>query len=157
MTLVSYSIGEKDIYSENFEFYSYGEKQYLMGVNYSYIGIEAVTSKKVYNLGFGVLKVNSETGIEEIDDKVKTNNGDRDKILATVAYTALSFFDKHPNTIIYFEGNSPSRIRTYRMALNHHFEELMKDFLIRGYTEEEYLPEEFEKDKNYVAFLIEKK
>jgi hypothetical protein len=157
MTLISDEIGEKDIYSENFEFYSHGEKQYLMGVNYSYIGIEATTGKQVYNLGFGVLRINSETGLEEIDDSVKTNNGDRDKILATVAFTALSFFDKHPDTIIYFEGSSPSRIRTYQMALNHHFETLKKDFLIRGYTEEDYLPEEFEKDKKYVAFLIEKK
>jgi hypothetical protein len=157
MTLVSYDIGEKDIYSENFEFYSYGGKQYLMGVNYTYIGIEAVTSKPVYNLGFGVLKINPETGLEEIDDTIKTNNGDRDKILATVAFTALSFFDKHPDTIIYFEGSSPSRIRTYQITLNHHFEVLKKDFLIKGYTEQDYLPEEFEKDKKYVAFLIEKK
>ena len=41
------------------------------------------------------------------------------------------------------------------MALNHHFETLEKDFLIKGYTEEDYLPEEFERDKNYVAFLID--
>jgi hypothetical protein len=157
MTLVSYRIGEKDIYSENFEFYSDGEKQYLMGVNYSYIGIEAVTSKPVYNLGFGVLKINQDTGLEEIDDTIKTNNGDRDKILATVASTALSFFDKHPNTIIYFEGSSPSRIRTYQMILSRHSETLKRDFLIKGYTEDDYLPEEFEKDKKYVAFLIEKK
>lgn len=157
MTLVSYNVGEKDIYSENFEFYSHGEKKYLMGVNYSYIGIEAVTHKPVYNLGFGVLKINPETGLEEIDDSIKNNNGDRDKILATVAFTALSFFNKHPDTIIYFEGSSPSRIRTYQMALNRHSETLKKDFLIRGYTEDDYLPEEFEKDKNYVAFLIEKK
>lgn len=157
MTLVSYNVGEKDIYSENFEFYSHGEKKYLMGVNYPYIGIEAVTHKPVYNLGFGVLKINLETGLEEIDDSIKTNNGDRDKILATVAFTALSFFNKHPDTIIYFEGSSPSRIRTYQMALNRHSETLKKDFLIRGYTEDDYLPEEFEKDKNYVAFLIEKK
>lgn len=152
MTLVSYNVGEKDIYSENFEFYSHGEKKYLMGVNYSYIGIEAITRKPVYNLGFGVLKINPETGLEEIDDSIKTNNGDRDKILSTVAFTALLFFDKHPDTIIYFEGSSPSRIRTYQMTLNRHSETLKKDFLIRGYTEDDYLPEEFEKDKNYVAF-----
>ena len=88
---------------------------------------------------------------------LKTNNGDKDKILATVAITALSFFEKHPDTIIYFEGSSPSRVRTYQMALNRHSEILEKDFLIRGYIEDNYLPKEFEKDKNYVAFLIEKK
>ena len=147
MTLVSYDVGEKDICSENFEFYSNGKERYLMGINYSYIGLEAATSKPVYNLGFGVLKINPETGLEEVDDTIKTNNGDRDKILATVALTALSFFDKHPNTIIYFEGSSSSRIRTYQMALNRHFDVLKKDFLMKGYTEEDYLPEEFEKGK----------
>ena len=86
---------------------------------------------------------------------LKTNN--KDKILATVAITALSFFEKHPNTIIYFEGSSPSRIRTYQMALNRHSEILEKDFMIRGYIEDNYLLKEFKKDKNYVAFLIEKK
>ena len=86
---------------------------------------------------------------------LKTNN--KDKILATVAITALSFFEKHPNTIIYFEGSSPSRIRTYQVALNRHSEILEKDFMIRGYIEDNYLLKEFKKDKNYVAFLIEKK
>ncbi len=65
-----------------------------MRVNYSYLGIiEPTTKKHIYNLGFGVVFFNQETGVEEIDDKIITNNGDKDKILSTVALTAIPFFD----------------------------------------------------------------
>ena len=156
--MTTYNIGEKDIYSENFEFLSHGVKTFQMRVSYTYSGIiEPVTKKYLYNLGFGVLSINSETGLEEIDDKITTNNGDKDKILSTVALTATPFFDEHPNSILFFIGSSPSRTRTYQMAIRQNIEMLKKNFVIRGYVENSNLPEEFQKNKNYEAFLIEQR
>lgn len=155
--MTAYNIGEKDIYSENFEFLSQGVNTFQMKVNYTYLGIEPVTQKHLYNLGFGVVCFDSETGLEDIDDKIITNNGDKDKILSTVALTAISFFDEHPNSILFFQGSSPSRTRTYQMAIGQNIEMLKKNFIIRGYVENSDLPEVFQKNKNYEAFLIEQK
>lgn len=41
-----------------------------------------------FNLAFG--DWNKE--LQDLDDSSRSNNGDRDKILATVAYTALDFY-----------------------------------------------------------------
>lgn len=150
-----YTIGKKDIYSENFEFLSQGVKTFRMKVIYTYLGIEPITQKHLYNLGFGVLSFDPEIGVEEIDDKIKTNNGDKHEILSTVALTAISFFDEHPNSILFFQGSSPSRTRTYQMAISQNLDSLKKDFLIRGYIKDIDLPEIFVKGKNYEAFLIE--
>jgi hypothetical protein len=133
-----YTIGRKDIYSENFEFLSQGAKTFKMKVVYTYLGIEPVTQKHLYNLGFGVIWVDSETGLEDIDDKIITNNGDKDKVL-------------------FFQGSSPSRTRTYQMAIGQNIAMLKEDFVVRGYLENKDLPEIFQKSKNYAAFLIEQK
>ena len=47
--------------------------------------------KDLYNLGFG--DKNAETG--EIDDNVISNNGDSEKVLATVVATLYAFTDAH--------------------------------------------------------------
>lgn len=51
-----------------------------------------VDGLKFYNLGFG--DVNEVTG--ELDDLSITNNGDREKILSTVAATVLDFTEHMP-------------------------------------------------------------
>jgi hypothetical protein len=152
-----YTIGRKDIYSENFEFLSQGVKTFQMKVVYTYLGIEPFTQKHLYNLGFGVIYFDSETGLEDIDDKIITNNGDKDKILSTVALTAISFFDEHPNSVLFFQGSSPSRTRTYQMGIGQNIEMLKNNFVVRGYVENKDLPEVFQRNKNYEAFLIEQK
>lgn len=50
-----------------------------------------------YNLGFG--DKDSITG--EIDDEVITNNGDSEKVLATVASTLYTFSDKYPEAMVF--------------------------------------------------------
>ena len=128
-----------------------------MRVNYTYLGIEPTTQKHLYNLGFGVVCFDYETGLEDIDDKIVTNNGDKDKILSTVALTAISFFDEHPNSILFFQGSSSSRTRTYQMAIGRNIEMLKENFVVQGYVENNNLPEVFQRSKNYEAFLIEQK
>jgi hypothetical protein len=45
-----------------------------------------------YNLGFG----DKDDATGQIDDEVITNNGDSEKVLATVASTLYTFTDKFP-------------------------------------------------------------
>lgn len=67
----------------------------------------------LFNLGFG--DWNEE--LQDIDDSSRSNNGDRDKVLATVASTALAFTDHYQNALIFIEGSTPARTRLYQWAL----------------------------------------
>lgn len=88
-------------------------------------------------------------------DTLASNNGDRNKILATVYQIITSFLGKHPNAIILFAGSTPSRTRLYQIAINSELEAAQKLFVIMGYNGLSF--EVFAKNKNYEAFTISKK
>jgi hypothetical protein len=50
----------------------------------------------IFNLSFG----NWDGTSDRIDDRSVSNNGDRDKILATVAYLVIDFIDLHPGSVV---------------------------------------------------------
>ena len=107
--------------------------------------------KGFYNLGFG--DKDHKTG--EIDDTIITNNGDSQKILATVAYTVYSFTDKYPNAFIYATGSTKTRTRLYRMGITNNLVDILQDFEIHGLKDNWWY--EFEKNVDYDAFLIRRK
>jgi len=107
--------------------------------------------KDLYNLGFG--DKNADTG--EIDDNVVSNNGDSEKVLATVIATLYAFTNKHNKALVYATGSTKSRTRLYRMGITKYLDEIQKDFEIYGETEIGW--EEFCKDLEYEAFLVKRK
>jgi hypothetical protein len=74
----------------------------------------------IYNLAFGNLLANG-----HIDDFVKNDNQDRNKVLATVAASVYEFTSRYPDKLVFFTGSTPERTRLYRMAL------LLKEKLIK--------------------------
>jgi hypothetical protein len=104
--------------------------------------------KNLYNLAFGDVK-NKSGGI---DDRVVTDNQDREKILATVACTVTLFINRHPKAFIVFRGSTEVRNRLYQMAISKYFDELSETFDIKGAIDKKWLP--YEKNINYSAFLI---
>jgi hypothetical protein len=107
--------------------------------------------KDYFNLGLGDL--DEKTG--RIDDHVVTNNGDSQKVLATVASTVYAFFEKYPHAFVYVVGNSLIRTRLYRMGITNNLDEINSDFEVYGLLKGEW--HEFRKNVNYDAFLIHKK
>ena len=108
----------------------------------------------IYNLAFGELLANG-----NINDSVKNNNKDRNKILATVAVTVYEFTARQPEKIVFFTGSSSERTRLYRMALTNNISELSLDFEIFGAILEgkSFIIEKFMKGKDYNAFAIKRK
>lgn len=130
-----------------FEFISDGPKgQVTKLVQYSETNL-----KNFYNLGFG--DKDHKTG--EIDDKIITNNGDSQKVLATVAATVYAFLDKYPDVWIYATGSNHIRTRLYRMGITNNLEEISKDFEIYGLEIGEW--QEFKRGAEYEAFLLRRK
>lgn len=129
---------------EAFEFVSIGSKGKIIKL----VQFQETNYKGVYNLGFG--DKNIETG--EIDDTVISNNGDSEKVLATVVATLYAFLDKHPNALVYATGSTKSRTRLYQIGISKYLDEVGKDFEIEGEINNKW--HIFEKGKNYDAFLV---
>lgn len=105
----------------------------------------------VFNLFFG----DWDEFEEKINEKVRSNNNDRDKVLATVASTVIEFLKYHPDAIIQAKGFTASRTRLYQMGIIAHLDEIRSIFNIEGYFEGKWCA--FERGRNYSAFSIEAK
>ena len=64
----------------------------------------------IYNLGFGDWDEKN----DDINDRVKTNNLDREKVLMTIADTIVDFTANHPKAAIFIQGSTLSRTRLYQ-------------------------------------------
>jgi hypothetical protein len=133
--------------TRTFEFISVGPKgEITKVVRYSEINI-----KGYYNLGFG--DKDPITGY--LSDVIVTNNGDSQKVLASVAATLYVFTDKNPEAVVIATGSTEARTRLYRMGITNNIREVENDFIIMGLTEKGW--ENFRKNVTYGAFLIKRK
>lgn len=105
----------------------------------------------VINLGFG----DWDEARNDIDDSAASNNNDRDKILATVASTVLTFTQVHGKVLVYAEGSTPAKTRLYQMGINAHFSEVEALFEVYGQLKGKWV--KFERGVNYEAFLVVRK
>lgn len=131
-----------------YEFYSEGPNGKIKKVveYYRFTDMEA----EVYSLAFG----DWDATRFRMNDLATTNNGDRNKVLATVAATVIDFMNKHPDSILIATGSTPSRNRLYQMAIAQFLHELHDWFDIQGFTADDWFP--FEKGICYEGFLLKK-
>ncbi len=129
-----------------FEFISEGSK----GAIRKLIEFQATTDPDVYNLAFG-----DQDFAGDINDLAVTNNGDTEKVLATVVAAVYAFFDRHPVAYVYATGSTRSRTRLYRMSITKFYEEIRDDFYLYGQTGNNF--PKFELGKDYEGFLAQRK
>lgn len=115
------------------------------------IQFSLVNQHDLYNLSLG--DKNSLTG--DIDDMIVTDNGDSEKVLATVVAAIYAFCDKLPEAWIYATGSTTARTRLYRIGINKYYDVVENDFEIFGQTQNEW--ERYQKGKDYEAFVIQRK
>ena len=130
-----------------FEFTSEGPRGQIPKL----IKFSETTLKGFYNLAFG--DKNLETG--EIDDKVVSNNGDSEQVLATVVSAVYSFTEQESEAWVYATGSTKSRTRLYRIGITKYFDEVKQDFLVFGLRDGEW--EDFKKEIDYTAFVVRRK
>ncbi|TFF30373.1 hypothetical protein E2R66_27550 [Mucilaginibacter psychrotolerans] len=105
----------------------------------------------VYNLA--LVDVISDSGA--ISDLTVSDNGDRDIILSTVAYTVRDFSTYHGNHLIHAKGSTSVRTRLYQIAISGLFDEISIDFEVYGIIDNAIYT--FQRNVNYEAFLVRKK
>ena len=90
------------------------------------------------------------------DDEVISNNGDRNKVLATVAQITITYTKAYPQRWIYFRGSTAARTRLYRMAIHLNLDELSSHFDIFGVLESGESVR-FKPGQHYHGFLVRRK
>ena len=103
-----------------------------------------------FNLGFGDIDENG-----NVNDLSKSNNNDRDKILATIASIVLEFTAHFPDVMVYAQGSTASRTRLYQMGIAAYWDEIKTILDVYGYIGGHW--QRFEKQVNYQAFLVIRK
>jgi hypothetical protein len=103
-----------------------------------------------FNLVFGDWNKKTRT----IDSQIRTNNGDRDKVLATVAFSVIQFLDHYADASIRIKGQTKSRTRLYQMGINKYLDEISLSYQVKGIAKGR--PEEFRPGKNYERFVLRK-
>ena len=131
---------------EVFEFMSLGKK----GMIPKRIEFTSTDLPNIVNMAFGDIDENG-----EIDDYSISDNGDRNKILATIAYVVEIYLNMYPDKWVYFRGSTQERTRLYRMAVGLNFNELAERFDIYAEQSDTIIP--FKKNIEVTGFLIRKK
>ena len=143
MNIDRYQI-ETDDNSEIFEFISIGPKGRILK-RIKYIQTD---DPRIWNLSMG--DVIKET--DDVDYYSKTNNGDTEKVLATVAATVFGFFKKHPTAIVYATGSTEARTRLYQMGINKYYSEIEPEYHLLGELENKL--NRYTNGLNYQGFII---
>jgi hypothetical protein len=132
MKLPKYPLSSSDKLM-TFDFISEGPK----GVINKIVRYQKTNVKDVYNLAFG----DKDDATGDIDDQIISNNGDSEKVLATVVASVYAFTDKYPQAWIYATGSTKSRTRLYRMGITKFLSEVKDDFDVLGERNDDW--EEF--------------
>lgn len=85
----------------------------------------------IFNLAFGLLDKDG-----KMNDTIINNNGDRNKIIATVIAAINEFTYHYPDKIVYFSGHTKGRNRLYRGALSIYLEQWLQNYTIWGIKED---------------------
>ena len=145
MNLVTYPVISDKLH-QRYEFLSEGPVGTVKKiVIYQRIG------DRVYNLSFGDWNEVK----QQIDDRVRTNNNDREKVLATIALTLRRFMSYYPGAVVFAKGSTPSRTRLYQIAISGSWNIINQLFIIEGWFNNRW--ESFKPGRNYEAFLVQSK
>jgi hypothetical protein len=90
-------------------------------------------------------------------DENRTNNGDLEKVMGTLAAFVIDHPDQFPDRGIFVRGNTEPKRRLYQRFVSNSLEEINKNYNIFG---KEYQSDGFElfvKGKIYEALLVERK
>lgn len=128
-------------------FVSEGSKRIQKGIFFQLLDDE----EKLYNLAFG--DWDDEAGY--LDDMVRTDNSDTQKVLNTVAIAVVDFMGENPGAKLMAKGSTESRTRLYQISILKNIEDISKVYDLEGLKNGYW--ESFKNGVNYEGFLIKRR
>ena len=104
--------------------------------------------REVYNLAFG----DYDEYTDLLDDKIVSDNGDRERILYAIANAVIDFFKLRPLGFIMIMGTTKSRVRLYQIKIALFWTEIRAHYEVLGKYQGKWAP--FEKGVNYEEFVV---
>ena len=91
---------------------------------------------------FTILALGTADGLEEqINDTIISNNSDVEKVLVSVAHTALEFSVHYPEAFIHIVANTEAKMRLYQMKINKYWKEIEEIIELFGCKDgKEFIP-----------------
>ncbi len=105
----------------------------------------------IYNLA--LLDIDPLT--DKHSDMVRSNNGDSQKVLVTVANAVMDFTDHYPNTWVFATGSTAARTRLYQIGIANNIQEIEQYFEVLGLSDSGW--QSFKLGETYKAFLVKRK
>jgi hypothetical protein len=149
MNLEHYEYKSKNDFRD-FEFFSEGPNGRIKKI--VQFKLEFTDGIPFYNISFG----DWDNEVKAIEDHVVSNNGDRKKLLTTIALCIVEFSRHYPGSYMYFEGSTLSRTRLYQLEINQMWNNINPIFEVYGVKRNNSI-EPFSKNVNYEAFWIRRK
>jgi hypothetical protein len=107
----------------------------------------ATNIPNLYNLSLADVEADGSPNYNSV-----RNNGDLTQLMATVAQTMLAFFERHPQALVAFSGNTPSRTRLYQIVLARELQAASKQLVLLGLQGTRLVS--FEPNQPYDGFVI---
>lgn len=135
--------------SSNLHFYQFASKgpkgDITKGVQFTLFQRNPI----VYNLALG--DWNEE--LQQLDDTVRSNNGDRGLIFATVGAIVMDFCNRNPHASVIAHGNTAAKNMLYRLEVAANLAEINNYFVVYGLYEGSW--EAFKRNRKYTALLVQ--
>jgi hypothetical protein len=104
-----------------------------------------------FNLSFGDFK----QGTDRPDDRAITNNGDRLKVLHTVAFAVTDFLEFRPSAFVIIKPYTVPRARLYQMLISSVWMKISEEYEVYGKCGKEWAT--FRRGLNYEEFMVFRK
>ncbi|PWV51395.1 hypothetical protein [Chitinophaga sp. S165] len=138
---------------------TFTQRRTIAYLNFSVLAERGLYSKELFSLQLiiqmFIILLGDIDANGELNDNSISDNGDRDKILSTVAYIVDVYLKEYPDRWVYFKGNIPSKMRLYRIAIGSNLEWLLSKFEIYSKIDNDVIP--FQKDQKCLGFLVTRK
>jgi hypothetical protein len=137
-------------------FYQFTSSREALRYEFESIGDRIIPKVVLFNItdlpGIYSLTLANLLADGSLDDTTVSDNGDMEKILATVFQCMSAFLNDHPTSIVAFSGSSEARTRLYQIAIARELEDVSNRFNIWGLTQDAIEP--FQRNKAYDGFMI---
>lgn len=132
---------------KRYEFVSEGPK----GAIPKLIEFQVTHDPGLFNLAFG----DKDPVTGEIDDLSVSDNGDTEKVLATVVAAVYAFCEHYSDAYVYAAGSTKAGTRRYRMGITRYLNQMQQDVYLYGRSGDDFI--EFEPNTAYDGFLAQRK